>query len=81
MSEVIELLGDLAGDAGPGRRPAPQRGDVTRTGADTTAGRARLGWSPTVGLADGLRSELDWVRAPGRSVRAGARPAVVGRAS
>ena len=62
MDEVIDLLGKLAGAPVPVRAGAIQHGDVRRTGADTTAAR-RLGWSPRVTLADGLLSELSWVRA------------------
>jgi nucleoside-diphosphate-sugar epimerase len=66
MAEVIEVLGELAGTPVPVRAGSAQPGDVRRTGADTTAAR-RLGWSPRVGLAEGLRSELSWVR--GRRIR------------
>ena len=62
MSEVIDLLGDIAITRVPVRVGPSQRGDVVRTGADTTAARLRLGWAPRVGLAEGLRSELEWVR-------------------
>jgi len=62
MGEVIDLLGELNGGPVPVRPGAPQRGDVVRTGADTTAARHRLGWRPRVDLISGLRSELDWVR-------------------
>jgi len=93
MSEVIDALGLLAGAPVPVLVGPSQRGDVTRTGADTTAARARLGWMPRVGLAEGLQSELEWVRdraevaaaGPRASERSGSvrpRPlAVVGRAS
>jgi nucleoside-diphosphate-sugar epimerase len=63
MGEVIDLLGDINGGPVPVRIGASQRGDVLRTGADTTAARERLGWRPQVDLVSGLRSELDWVRA------------------
>jgi nucleoside-diphosphate-sugar epimerase len=75
MNEVIDLLGVLAGSPVPVRAGDAQRGDVRRTGADTSAARA-LGWSPQVSLAEGLRSELSWVRE-----RAAHPLAVVGRAS
>ena len=75
MTEVIDLLGGIAGDAVPVRAAAAQRGDVLRTGADTSALRG-LGWSPQVSLTDGLVTELDWVRE-----RAGRRVLVGGRAS
>ncbi|MET0458678.1 MAG: NAD-dependent epimerase/dehydratase family protein [Ilumatobacteraceae bacterium] len=79
MGDVIDLLGDLAGRPVPVRAGATQRGDVLRTGADTTLARG-LGWSPQVGLAAGLATELDWVRA--RAGRTAPRDTVTaGRAS
>lgn len=62
MIDVVELVEALAGRPVPLRWAPAQRGDVRRTGADTTLARRRLGWAPRVGLRDGLRSELDWVR-------------------
>ena len=79
MSEVIDLLGDIAITRVPVRVGPSQRGDVVRTGADTTAARLRLGWAPRVGLAEGLRSELEWVRH--RADVGPATLAVVGKAS
>lgn len=73
MGDVIRLLGELNGAPVPVRLGTSQRGDVVRTGADTSAARRRLGWRPRIDLVSGLRSELDWVR--------GRTPAVVGMAS
>jgi nucleoside-diphosphate-sugar epimerase len=78
MSEVITLLGGLAGGPVPVIAGASQWGDVRRTGADTTAARACLGWAPRVGLVEGLRSELEWVR---RREAPRTELTVVGRAS
>jgi UDP-glucuronate 4-epimerase len=63
MAEVIRILGELNGAPLPVRVGAAQRGDVVRTGADTSAARRQLSWRPRVDLVSGLRSELDWVRA------------------
>ena len=38
------------------------RGDVHDTWADTGRAAGELGFSPTVGLAEGLRREIDWYR-------------------
>jgi UDP-glucuronate 4-epimerase len=63
LAEVIALLEELADrPAVLDRRPA-QAGDVKRTSADTARAEADLGWQPTVGLREGLRSQLDWVSA------------------
>jgi UDP-glucuronate 4-epimerase len=68
LSEVVALLEDLSGaTAVLDRRPA-QTGDVRRTAADTSRAHADLGWEPGVGLRDGLRGQLDWVRARRRAL-------------
>jgi UDP-glucose 4-epimerase len=36
------------------------KGDVRHTAADVTRARERIGWSPSVGLAEGLASEAAW---------------------
>jgi nucleoside-diphosphate-sugar epimerase len=62
LAQVIAILEDLAGESVALDRMGVQTGDVKRTSADTTRARATLGWTPTVGLRDGLASELAWVR-------------------
>jgi UDP-glucuronate 4-epimerase len=68
LAEIVALLEELSGrTAVLDRRPA-QNGDVRRTAADTSRALADLAWSPSVGLREGLRSELDWVRARRRAL-------------
>ena len=63
LADVIATLEELAGrEAVLDRRP-DQAGDVRRTAAQTTRAQTDLGWVASVGLREGLRSELDWVRA------------------
>ena len=62
MAEVIATLEHLHGAPLPITVSASQRGDVRRTGADTTRARKELGWAPRVSLVDGLQAELSWVR-------------------
>lgn len=62
MAEVIATIEDLNGAPLPLAVTPSQRGDVRRTGADTTRARTELGWQPEVGLVEGLRAELAWVR-------------------
>jgi nucleoside-diphosphate-sugar epimerase len=62
LSEVIATLEELADATVELDRRGVQTGDVKRTSADTTRARQTLGWEPTVGLREGLASELDWVR-------------------
>lgn len=80
LLEVIETISSLAGgglDIEPGQA---QPGDVRRTGADTGLARAALDWKPNVGLHDGLRTEVAWVRERKRTIDP-ARPASEGRRS
>jgi UDP-glucose 4-epimerase len=63
MNEVIDLIGELSGAPVPITLGRAQLGDVRRTGSDTTRARRRLDWAPRTALADGLRAELEWVRA------------------
>jgi nucleoside-diphosphate-sugar epimerase len=63
LAEVVELLEDLSGETALLDRHPDRVGDVRRTSADTTGARTDLGWQPSVGLREGLRSQLDWVRA------------------
>jgi UDP-glucuronate 4-epimerase len=68
LAEIVALLEDLSGrEVALDRRPE-QAGDVRRTAADTTRAAADLGWRPSVGLREGLRSQLDWVIARRRSL-------------
>jgi UDP-glucuronate 4-epimerase len=62
MAHIISLIEGLTGARLPVERAAAQRGDVSRTVADTSLARRQLGWAPSVGLTEGLRAELEWVR-------------------
>lgn len=63
LSEVIDII-SLLSDRSPAIEAGEaQRGDVRRTGADTTLARRCLGWEPQVNLEDGLRTQVDWVQA------------------
>jgi UDP-glucose 4-epimerase len=43
-------------------REPRQKGDVRHTAADCTRARERLGFRPSVSLAEGLRREWEWIR-------------------
>jgi UDP-glucuronate 4-epimerase len=63
MREAIATLERISGrtlDLRHGHRAA---GDVRRTSADVSPIRADLGWSPRVGLEDGLREQWSWASA------------------
>ena len=62
---VIELAAALRalGDGAFALEHAPVRpGEVIRSAVDPALAREVLGWEAQVGLADGLRRTLDWVR-------------------
>jgi len=61
LASVVEAVGAMTGQPVPVVRSGVQAGDVSRTSADTTRARRSIGWSPAVGLSEGLRSELEWV--------------------
>ena len=62
LAEVIALIEEIAGEPIPVEQHPVQAGDVTRTGGSTERARSLLGWSPQVGLRDGLERQLEWHR-------------------
>jgi len=60
LCQVIDLVGSIAGTPVPLEWGPAQRGDVRRTGADTSLAREVLGWSPTTTLAEGLAAQFAW---------------------
>jgi UDP-glucuronate 4-epimerase len=60
MNETIALLERISGRTLEVVRVEAVPGDQRRTSADTSRIRADLGWSPRVGLEDGLRSQWAW---------------------
>ena len=61
--ELLELLEILGGIFGVEPRPVhvpPRPGDVRHTSADISAAASGLGFSPQVGLEEGLRLTVDW---------------------
>lgn len=63
LNEAIELCQELAGTELGVVNEATARGDVRRTGADTTLIRTELGWRPGTPLARGLALQLEAARA------------------
>jgi nucleoside-diphosphate-sugar epimerase len=68
LSRVVSILEDLAGATLNVDRQAAQRGDVIRTGADTSRARRSLDWAPTTEIEEGLAAELAWVTERRRSL-------------
>ena len=63
MVEAIALAERIAGRKLDVQRGPAATGDVQRTKADTTRISNDLGWSPRVGLEDGLRAQWEWAAA------------------
>ncbi len=61
LGEVVDLLGDIAGQRPLVRRVQAQHGDVRDTSADIRAAREALGYDPKVAVAQGLRAEWEWI--------------------
>jgi nucleoside-diphosphate-sugar epimerase len=62
MNEVLDIVSELAGELDVVRKPV-QRGDVRDTAADTRVAHEGFGYSPQVGLRDGLAAMVEAVRA------------------
>ena len=62
VNEVVRTLSCLTGKIVPVHNRQTQGGDARRTAADTSLARAELGYEPMVGLEEGLKREVGWVR-------------------
>jgi nucleoside-diphosphate-sugar epimerase len=60
LRQVIETLERISGRKLDLRAGPPAAGDVRRTSADVSRIRADLGWTPRVGLEEGLREQWSW---------------------
>ena len=63
MTDAIALAERVAGRELNVERHGAAVGDVRRTRADVTKAGADLGWAPSIGLADGIRAQWEWVAA------------------
>jgi UDP-glucose 4-epimerase len=72
LNEALELLEEVAGRRLDVTRTIAEQGDVRDTGADISAAREALGYTPAVGFAEGLRAEWDWAAARSALHSAGA---------
>ena len=67
LSELIDKIAAALGrDAAVVRRP-PQPGDVDRTWADVARAERELGWTPQVGIDEGIARFVAWYRESQRS--------------
>jgi UDP-glucuronate 4-epimerase len=63
LNDAIALCEELSGRRLQVVHEAVARGDVRRTGADTSLIRSQLGWRPETSLVDGLAAQVAAVRA------------------
>ncbi|MBI1318632.1 MAG: NAD-dependent epimerase/dehydratase family protein [Candidatus Hydrogenedens sp.] len=66
MQELVDLIAGLMGveyqliqDAA---RLRPAKSEIFRVRVDSSKARELLGWQPTIGLEEGLRRTIDWMR-------------------
>jgi nucleoside-diphosphate-sugar epimerase len=62
LSELIALVGDLAGAPVQVDQQPRQAGDAFRNGGSISRAGELLGWSPQVSLRDGVTAQLAWHR-------------------
>lgn len=61
--DVIEAIGEIAGTPPEVAHEGRMAGDARKTGADTSAARADLGYAPAVSLREGLERQFEAERA------------------
>lgn len=67
IRRLIEMMQEVSGLRTPVEFAPPRKGDVRHSLADYSAIRTALGWSPCVGLEEGLRGYMVWAREALRS--------------
>jgi nucleoside-diphosphate-sugar epimerase len=61
VNDVLAIIGRVVGRTPIVNRDPVQKGDMRHTYADTSLAKADLGFSPTVGLEEGLAAEYQWL--------------------
>lgn len=62
LSELIDLVGEIAGEPVKIEQEPRQAGDAFRNGGSISRAGELLDWAPRVSLPDGLRAQLAWHR-------------------
>ena len=62
MTDLIDLVGELAGAPVDCQRRPQEAGDVQQTGGAIDRAHELLGWEPRVSLREGLTAQVDWSR-------------------
>ena len=67
MAELVDLIAELLGTeyelVQDESRIRPAKSEIFRVRVDSTRARELLSWTPTIGLEEGLRRTIDWMRA------------------
>lgn len=63
LNDAIGIIERVAGKKAKLKHLAGQKGDARHTSADISRARRALGYSPKVGIEEGLRREIEWVGA------------------
>ena len=61
INQVLDMIGRVSGRRPVLRGDSAQKGDMRHTYADTSLARADLGFTPAVGLEEGLAAEHKWL--------------------
>ncbi len=61
VNDVLQMIGRVTGRQPVIERLSTQKGDMRHTFADTTRAKADLGFTPRVGLEEGLTAEHRWL--------------------
>jgi UDP-glucose 4-epimerase len=69
LNELLRVLNKIVGSNLAAIYKDGRAGDVRDSQADISKARTLLGYAPTVGLEEGLRLTLDWVRSAQSAVR------------
>lgn len=62
LNEVIEIIENITGEKTKTRYIEKQKGDMRHTYADISNARDKLGYNPRVGLEEGLKKEVEWMK-------------------
>ena len=62
INHLVNIMGDVSGLEPRIDYAPPRQGDVRHSLADISLAYQRIGYSPTVGLQDGLTTYMDWAK-------------------
>ena len=60
LLDLVQLVGATVGREVPVNWLPAQPGDVLRTGGSTRRATDLMGWSPRVGIDEGVRRQVQW---------------------